>query len=110
MNTRIQAVACVLLLLTVGACSKAPTPASPLDTAARRTCMDTIESRAVNRNSIAYDTKDEGPVVHQASGELELTIKFSAKNEIGSASSLQAQCRVSADGKKLVDIKVKDSR
>lgn len=100
----------LLLLLTLAACGKTPTPASPLDTAARRTCMDVIESRAVNRNSIAYESKDETPVVHQANGELDVSIKFSAKNEIGSASSLQAQCRVSADGKTLVDIKVQDRR
>lgn len=98
-------------VLALAACGKPAVPDNPLDAAARRTCMDTIESRAINRKSIAYGSDDPIPVVHKpANGQLEVAIKFSAKSEQGIASSLMARCVVSADGKTLVDIAVKDSR
>jgi hypothetical protein len=40
--------------------------------------------------------------------QLDLTLKFSAKNEQGMASNLIARCVVSADGKKLVNIDVRE--
>jgi len=104
----------LLSVLALSACGKAgapAAPASPLDTAARRTCMDTIEARAINRNSIDYLAGGASPVVpNSANGQLDLSIKFSAKNEIGMASTLLARCLVSPDGKKLLEITVKDSR
>jgi hypothetical protein len=98
----------ILFTLALAACGKTAAPVDPLDVAARRTCMDTIESRAINRNSITYTT-DDPAVSKDAKGQLKVAIKFSAKNEIGMASALQAQCTVSPDGKSLVDIAVKDS-
>jgi hypothetical protein len=98
----------IFFALALAACGKTTAPADPLDAAARRTCMDTIESRAINRNSISY-TSDDPPVSKDAKGQLKVAIKFSAKNEIGMASALQAQCTVSPDGKSLVEIAVKDS-
>jgi hypothetical protein len=95
------------ILLT--ACGKTAAPVDPLHAAAQRTCMNTIESRAVNRNSVSY-TGDNPAVTKDAKGQLEVSIKFSAKNEIGMASSMQARCLVSPDGKTLVDIAVKEGR
>lgn len=99
-----------LLALALTACGKPEAPANPVDAAARRTCMDTIESRATNRKSISYT--DDAPAVarQKANGQLDVTLKFSAKNESGLASFLVAQCVVSPDGKTLVGIQVKDSR
>lgn len=88
--------------LALTACGKLGKPADPLHAAAQRTCMDTIEARATNRKSIAY--LSENPVAKTASGQLDVSIKFSAKNEIGRASTIMARCVVSADGKSLVDI------
>lgn len=99
----------LLLVVALSACGKSAPPASPLDTAARRTCMDTIESRATNRDSISY-LGDDPAVAKNAKGELAVSIKFSAKNEIGMASTMTAACTVSADGKTLVDIAVKAAR
>ena len=99
----------VLLALALAACGKVGAPADPLDAAARRTCMNTIESRAVNRDSLAY-LENDTPAVKNAKGQLELSIKFSAKDEIGKASTMLARCIVSADGKTLAEIAVKDSR
>ena len=100
----------LLPVLLVASCGKTPVPESPVDAAVRRTCMDTIESRAINRKSIFYQSDDaRSPVTKSANGNLEVSIKFSAKNEIGMASSLMAKCTVSPDGKSLVDISVKDS-
>ena len=99
----------VLLAMSLAACGKTSAPADPLDAAARRTCMDTIESRAVNRSSLAY-LENDTPAVKNAKGQLELYIKFSAKDEIGKASTMLARCVVSPDAKTLVDIAVKDSR
>jgi hypothetical protein len=98
----------ILFAFSLAACGKTAAPADPLEVAARRTCMDTIESRAINRNSITY-TSDDPPMSKDAKGQLKVAIKFSAKNEIGMASALLAQCTVSSDGKALVDIAVKDS-
>ena len=101
----------VLLLLALSACGKPSAPVNPVDAVARRTCMDTIEARATNRKSIAYDDADMSPVVHtEAAHPLTVSIKLSAKNELGMASPLLATCHVSADGKTLVDINVKDRR
>lgn len=101
----------LLPVLLVAACGKTQAPENPVDAAVRRTCMDTIESRAINRKSISYQTDDaRSPVTKSGNGNLEVSIKFSAKNEIGMASALMAKCVVSADGKKLVDISVKDTR
>ena len=97
-----------LCALALAGCSKSSAPASPLDTAARRTCMDTIEARAINRNSVAYRS-DDPAVSKDAKGQLAVSIKFSAKNEIGMATTMVAKCTVSADGKTLVDIAVKES-
>jgi|GEM_PF-3219952 len=101
----------LLPLIVLAGCSKMGAAESPLDLAARRTCMDTIESRAINKNSISYRDDDKKSPVHKASdGQLDLTLKFSAKNEQGMASSLIARCVVSADGKKLVNIDVREGR
>ena len=98
----------ILFSVALVACGKTAAPVDPLHAAARRTCMDTIESRAINRNSIST-TSDDALVSKDAKGQLKVAIKFSAKNEIGMASSLLAQCTVSPDGKSLIEIAVKDS-
>jgi hypothetical protein len=98
-----------LLPVVLVACGKASAPADPLHEAAIATCKNTIESRAVNRNSITYIANDT-PVSKDAKGQLNVSIKFSAKNEIGMASTMLAQCVVSPDGKSLVDIAAKESR
>lgn len=98
-----------LCALALAGCDKAAAPASPLDAGARRICMDTIEARAINRNSVAYIGGD-APVTKNAKGQLSVALKFSAKNEIGMASTMVAQCTVSADGKTLVDIAVRETR
>lgn len=101
----------LLPLIVLAGCSKTGAADSPLEIAARRTCMDTIESRAINKNSISYRDDDKKSAVHKASdGQLDLTLKFSAKNEQGMASSLIARCVVSADGKKLINIDVREGR
>ncbi|MES2017699.1 MAG: hypothetical protein V4484_14505 [Pseudomonadota bacterium] len=99
----------LLCALALAGCGKSAPTDSPLQAAARHTCMDTIEARAINRNSVAY-IADGTPVTKNSKGQLAVSLKFSAKNEIGMASSMQAQCTVSADGKTLVDIAVKESR
>ena len=101
----------LFLLLALAGCGKPDAPVNPADAAARRTCMDTIEARATNRKSISYTDSDPAPVGRTGpNGELDVTIKFSAKNELGMASNLLAKCRLGADGKTLIDINVKDSR
>lgn len=101
----------VALAGSLAACGKAQAPANPVDEVARTTCKQTIEARATNPKSISYQSDDNKPVGHtNADGKLDVVIKFSAKNELGMASYLLATCRVSADGKTLVDIAVKDSR
>jgi hypothetical protein len=101
----------LLSLIVLSGCGKSAATESPLEAAARRTCMDTIESRAVNKNSISYRADDvKSPINKASDGQLDLTLKFSAKNEQGMASSLVARCVVSADGKKLVNIDVREGR
>jgi hypothetical protein len=97
----------LLAVLTLAACGKSQTPSDPLHAAAVRTCKDIIEVRAVNRKTLDYRTVDVAPA---ANGQLAASINFSAKNEIGIASTMLARCVTSADGKTLVEITVKDSR
>jgi hypothetical protein len=100
----------LILVLLLAACGKPAAPANPVDAVARRTCMDTIEARATNPKSLAW-VGDDAPVGRtRADGKLDVSIKFSAKNEINIASSLLASCVVSPDGKTLVEIQVKDRR
>lgn len=98
----------LLLAIALAGCGKSG-PTDPLHAAARQTCTKTIESRAINPKSIAY-LSDDPAVVKNAKGQLEASIKFSAKNEIGGASTMIATCTVSADGQNLVDIAVKTIR
>ncbi|WP_169465877.1 hypothetical protein [Massilia polaris] len=98
-----------LIAVAVAGCGKTSAPVSPLDAAARRTCMDTIESRAVNSKSVDY-TNEDPAVAKDAKGQLDVSIAFSAKNEMGMASRMVAKCIVSPDGKTLVDIAVKETR
>jgi hypothetical protein len=105
MNNLILALVSVLALT---ACDKISAPADPLHAAAQRTCKDTIEARAIDRKTIDYLSDD--PVAKTANGQLDVSIKFSAKNEIGRASTMLARCVVSADGKALADITVKTIR
>lgn len=98
------------IILALAACGKSAVPDTPLEAAARRTCMDTIEARATNRKSIAYLTDVPTPVTHGAGGQMDVPVKFSAKNELGTAVSMLANCQVSADGKTLVNIAVKEGR
>lgn len=100
----------LLLALVLTACGKTEAPANPVDAVARRTCMDTIEARATNPKSIAYAKDEQAVGRSKPDGKLDVTVKFSAKNELGIASSLVASCVVSADGKTLADIQVKDGR
>lgn len=98
-----------LVAIALAGCGKTGESASPLDAAARRTCMDTIESRAINSKSVSY-TNEDPAITKDAKGQLQVSIDFSAKNEIGMASRLVAKCVVSPDGKTLVDIAVKEKR
>ncbi len=98
-------------VLSLAACEKISAPVDPLHDAARRTCKNNIESRAVNPKTVNYlSTNATHPVTKTAKGELDFSIRFSVKNEIGSGSTLLAHCVVSADGKTLVAINVKDTR
>lgn len=99
----------LLAVIALAGCGKTGESLSPLDTAARRTCMDTIESRATNAKSVNYTNKDPA-IAKDAKGQLQVSIDFSAKNEMGMASRMVANCLVSADGKTLVDIAVKENR
>lgn len=99
----------LLIAIALAGCGKTGEPLSPLDAAARRTCMDTIESRAINSKSVDYTNKDPA-ITKDAKGQLQVSIDFSAKNEIGMASRMVAKCVVSPDGKTLVDIAVKETR
>ena len=98
-----------LAAIVLAGCGKTGAPASPLDAAARRTCMDTIESRAINSKSVSY-TNEDPAIAKDAKGQLQVSIDFSAKNEIGMASRMVAKCVVTPDGKTLVDIAVKETR
>lgn len=99
----------ILVAIVLAGCGKSAAPTDPLDAAARRTCMDTIESRAINSKSVSYTDKDPA-ITKNPKGQLQVSIDFSAKNEIGMASRMVAKCVVSADGKTLVDIAVKETR
>ncbi len=100
----------LFILLGLAACSKSGPADTPAEAAARRTCMDTIESRATNKKSISYLGPETAVGHTKPNGHLDVAIKFSAKNEIGMASTVLANCTVSADGKTLVDIQTRDSR
>lgn len=95
----------LLAVLSLASCGKSQTPDDPLQAAAVRTCKDTIEARAVNRKTLDYRSVSVAPGTAPA-GQLVATIDFSAKNEIGIATSMLARCVTSADGKSLVDISV----
>ncbi|WP_426211785.1 hypothetical protein [Massilia sp. TWP1-3-3] len=97
----------MLSVLVLSACGKGQTPADPLRAAATDTCKATIEARAVNRKTLDYRTINVTPA---DKGQLNVAIDFSAKNEIGMASAMLANCTVSADGKMLVAINVKETR
>lgn len=99
--------AALFTLSALAACGKSQTPSDPLHAVAVQTCKDTIEARAVNRKTVDYLNVDVAPA---AAGQLAASITFSAKSEIGAASTMLARCVTSADGKKLVEITVKDSR
>lgn len=99
---------CILFALT--ACGKSGPADTPVEAAARRTCMDTIESRAINKKTVTYLGPDTAVGHSEPNGQLEVSIKFSAKNEIGMASTVMATCTVSADGKSLVAIRSKNTR
>lgn len=108
MGTHLKTIPLILAGLLLAACSKQEA-ANPADAVARRTCMDTIESRATKRDSVAYG--DEVAVGRtRPDGQLDVTIKFSAKNDIGVASYIIANCVTSADGKTLVSIATKEGR
>ncbi len=97
------------ILLALAACAKT-TSDTPQEAAARQTCKSTIEGRATKPESVSYPG-EQLPVGHsKPNGQLDVTIHVSAKNEIGMASPLVATCVVSADGKTLVDIQVKNTR
>jgi len=99
----------ILAAIVLAGCGKTGGALTPLDAAARKTCTDTIEARATNAKSVSYMNKDPA-ITKDAQGQLLVSIEFSAKNEIGMASRMVAKCTVSADGKTLVDIAVKDNR
>ncbi|MES2900647.1 MAG: hypothetical protein V4723_13045 [Pseudomonadota bacterium] len=96
---------CALIL---SACGKTGASSDPLDAVAVRTCKDTIESRATNSKTVNY-IGDE-TVTKAADGKRTVSLKFSAKNEIGMASTMVAACTVTADGKSMLNIAVKDTR
>ena len=99
----------LLIAVIMSACSKTAAPVAPVDALAKRTCKDTIASRATNSKSVSYPG-DEMPVTKTVNGQRIVSLKFSAKNEIGMASTMLAACTVSPDGKSLLNIAVKDSR
>ena len=94
--------------VVLSACGKTGAPGDPLDAGAVRTCKDTIESRATNKKTVSY-IGDE-TVAKAANGQRTVSLKFSAKNEIGMASTMVAACSVTADGKSLLNLAVKDTR
>ena len=58
----------LLCALALAGCGKTAATDSPLQAAARHTCMDTIEARAINRNSVAY-IADGTPVATNSKGQ-----------------------------------------
>ena len=99
----------ILAVIALAGCGKTGESLSPLDAAARQTCMNTIEARATNAKSVNYTNKDPA-ITKDANGQLLVSIEFSAKNEMGLASRMVAKCTVSADGKTLADIAVRENR
>jgi hypothetical protein len=97
----------LLAIISLTACSKTSAPLGPAEAAAQQTCKNTIESRAINRSSVAY-TGGDAPIGKNAKGQLEVSLKFSAKNEIGMATTMQAKCTVTPDGNTLINIVVKE--
>jgi uncharacterized lipoprotein NlpE involved in copper resistance len=91
------------VVFALAACDKAQAPFDPLHATALQTCKGNIESRAVNPKTVTYLRSSVAP----EAGKLVASITFSAKNEIGSGSTMVARCVTSADGKALVDIVVK---
>ena len=102
-------IAIFLLAAILAGCGKTSTPADPVDALAIGTCKATIEARATNSKSIAY-LGDDLPVTKAANGQRTVSLKFSAKNEIGMPSTMLAACTVTPDGKSLLNIAVKDTR
>lgn len=100
----------LLIVLALVSCAKSGPSDTPVEAAARRTCMDTIEARATKPKSITYLDNGQAVGHTRANGQLDVTMKLSAKNEIGMASTLSASCVLSADGKSLVEIQVRDAR
>lgn len=96
-----------LLLVTLALSSCGKLRSDPLHAAAEQTCKNTIEGRAINRKTVDYSSVDVKP---GQKGQLNVAINFSAKSEIGYASFMLANCTVSADGKTLVGIAVKETR
>ncbi len=88
-------------VLALSACDKLPAPANALHAAAIKTCKQPVEARAVNPRTLAYLST---AVVPTANGQLDVTMRVSARNEIGTPFTLQAKCVVSGDGKSLVGI------
>lgn len=75
------------------------------------TCWDAIEESATNRSSVEFHSFTSPPVVRKmTNGQLDVFVKFSAKNGFGSESTSIARCVVSADGATLVEITAQDSR
>ncbi len=105
-----KTISLLFILLALTACSKSGPADTPVEAAARRTCMDTIEARAINKKTVTYLDPQLAVGHSKPNGQLEVSIKFSAKNEIGMASTVLATCTVSADGKTLVEIRSKDAR
>ena len=98
-----------LCALALAGCGKSAALVDPAEASARSTCMATIESRAINRNSVSYSA-DDTRAVKNGKGQIGIDLKFSAKNEIGMASTMLAHCVVSPGGKSLLDIAVKEPR
>jgi hypothetical protein len=103
LEQRMKYLTLLFAVLVLSSCGKSQMPADPLHAAAAQTCKDTIEARAINRKSVNYLSVEVAPAAKE---ELNVTIKVSAKNEIGMASTLLAKCIVSVDGKSLVGINV----
>lgn len=101
----------LLAVLALSACGKSQTPADPLHAVATQTCKNTIESRAVNRKTLVYRSVAVTPAAAPAEkGQWNVAIAFSARNEMGMAAAMMADCTVSADGKTLVSIFANERR
>ena len=101
----------LLAVLALSACGKSQTPADPVHAAAAQTCKTIIESRAVNRKTLVYRSVAVTPAAAPATqGQWNVAIAFSARNEIGMAAAMMANCTVSADGKTLVSMFANERR